>query len=276
MKFLIENYASVLDTQALYLHKAIAETTGNESVLWDSNTSSIYDVMDKERPDYYITSATRLSRDFAEYVKNEKNIKLLLNVDYLTQETITGLEKSVLDSGIDCCFFFSSNPKASTRKIRFVHLNHAYDPNLKKVSKPIDYDIETAIFVMNENSIKEHTGTYHFISTNEKIKDKTDIVLPEHMLFCLYCNYSQVIFNDIESYIPQSFFDAAVESGAVYYYNVSDSCKESIKRLFKTDKTLDYNEEDRMKDFSKMKLYIKEKHMPENRVKTLLSQLPKE
>lgn len=276
MKFLVENYANVLDTQALYLNRAISECPQHESVLWDSNTSSIYDVMDKENPDYYITSATRLSKDFAQYVNNVKKIKLLLNVDYITQETVTNLEKSIIDAGIDCCFLFSSNPKISTKKIRFVHMNHAYDPNLKKANNILDYNIETAIFTMYESSIKKYSGTYHFISTNEKIREKSDIVLPEHMLFCLYKNYSKVVFKDLADYIPQSFFDAAIECEAVYYDDISEYSKESIKRVFKTDECLDYNEENRMKDFSAMKLNIKEKHMPQNRVKTLLSQLPKE
>lgn len=275
MKFLIENYANVFDTQALYLHRAISKTTEHQSVSWDSNSSSIYDIMDKENPDYYITSATKLSKDFAQYTKDVKNIKLLLSVDYIPQKAISVLEKSIIDAGIECCFFFSSNPSVSTKKIRFVHINHAYDPNLKKSKNTLDYKIETAIFVTSEDSIKKHTGTYHFISNNEKIKEKVDILLPEHMLFCLYGNYSNVIFNDIEDYVPQSFFDAAIESDAVYYDNINDNSKESIKKLFKIDKSLDYNEEDRMKDFSKMKLNIREKHTPENRVKTLLSQLPR-
>ena len=91
MKFLIENYANYLDTQALYLNKSLSESENVQTMLWDSASCSVYDIMDRYQPEYYITSASRLSKDFAHYVSNNRNIKLLLNVDNLTQDTINSL-----------------------------------------------------------------------------------------------------------------------------------------------------------------------------------------
>lgn len=276
MKFLIENYANSFDTQALYLHQALL-SSGVESVLWESNSSSVYDIMDKENPDYYITTASRLSKDFAHYTNNNKKIKLLLNVDYITGQIIMNLEESIINSDIECCFFFSSKYNVKTKKIRFVHLNNAHDNNLAKQSNSVIYSIDKAIFVNSYKDCEKHEDTYHFISNDQKLKEKIDIVLPEHMLFSLYRNYREIIFKNMNnSYVPQSFFDAIIFGNKVYCKDIDEKTSEMLSKVFRLDgQSFDYNSSNRIEDFEPIRSIIQEKHLPVNRAKTILSQIPK-
>lgn len=263
MKFLVENYANYRDTQALYLNKALSSSLNVESVLWESSSCSVYDIMDRENPDYYITSIYKLSKDFASYVNNVKNIKLLLNVDYADDNTVQGIEGSILDSGIDCPFFFSSR-NVKTKKIRFVHLSHAFDENLTKQSSKIKYKIDQAIFVDSKDQIKEYTGSYHFVSHDESLKENVDITLPENMMFSLYSNYDKILFKNIDNYIPQSLFDAIMTCNNVSYEDLNPEMIEVINKLLKLNEGID-----------SARSAIMEKHRPQNRAKTILSQIPK-
>jgi hypothetical protein len=275
MKFLIENYANHFDTQSLYFHKALSEMNQYESVMWDNSFCSIYDILDREQPDYYITNAYRLTKDFAHYVSNNKKIQLILNVDYMSEDLISGLEKSVIDSGIDCCFFFSSK-KMQTKSVRFVHMNNAFDNNLQNDKNKITYKIPKAIVVNSEEEITQRDGVYHTISNNEKLREKVDIVLPENMMFSLYKNYDEVIFAKIENFITQSFFDALHQCNKVYYEYAASEVEESIRKIFKLEgNVLDYNNESRLDNFESIKSIVEEKHRPINRIKTILSQIPR-
>lgn len=277
MKFLIENYANYFDTQSLYLNKALANVDGVESNLWDSNSSSIYDVMDRHHPDYYITTASRLSKDFAHYVKNNENIKLILNVDYIPQQTILSLEKSVIEYGIDCCFFFSSKYSVETKKIRFVNISNAHDINVNENSNTIEYSVDKGIFVDSAEDLKKYSGSYHYLSNNQKLKEKLDIVLPTHTLVPLYKNYEELIFTNVsKDYIPQTFFDAVMLGNKVYCENIDQETDEMLKKVFKLgDKSFDYNSSSRIGDLSHVRSVIRDKHLPANRAKTILSQIPK-
>jgi len=278
MKFLIENYANYLGTQALYLNKALREHEGVETMLWDGSSCSVYDIMDAYKPDYYITSADRLSKDFAHYVtNNEKKIQLLLNVDNISQNDITTLDQSVVDAGIDCCFFFSSKYNVKTKNMRLVNLANAHDVNIDTTKNNLSYNVDKAIFVNSETNLKKYSGSYHYISNNKKLKESIDIVLPSHMLASLYKNYKEIVFTGIEcDYIPQSFFDAIMLGSKVYCENITQETDEMLKKVFKLgDSSFDYNSSSRVEDFTTIKTLISEKHLPANRAKSILSQIPK-
>lgn len=275
MKFLVENYATNNSTQALYLAKTINASPEHQASLWNGS-ASIYDIMDKEKPDYYITSAHKLSRDFVHYTKNVRSIGLILSVDGLDQSSISSLEESMYESGIDCAFFFSSDPNIKTKKYRFVQMLNAYDDNLVRNNDGIKYKIDKAVFVNDKEDVKEYEGTYHFISNDTKISDVADITLPENMLFILFKNYDTVIFKNIKNSIPQSFFDAIMQSNKVYYENIDDNTKEMLNKVLQTTGSLDYNDPNKIQDFSEIKKHILNKHTPSNRAKKILSQLPKE
>lgn len=277
MRFLIENYASHDDTQAFYFYQALKSDNNHEAFLWQSGASSLYDILDKFKPDFFITHAYKLSKDLAHYInETDCRLKLLLSVRNLTQDMVCSIEDAVINSKIKCGFFFSNDGSIQTKKIRFVHINDAYDDNLTKQQKSIDYDIDTAYIVNTEKDITvENKETYHFLSTNSNLKNVVDIVLPEINLSSLYSNYKEIVFRGLDKYIPQSFFDAIMLGNKVYYERSSGSIDEIINKMLKTDK-LKYDDSSRLEDFSDIRKHILDKHTSKNRAKTLLSQLPKE
>lgn len=273
MKFLVQNYASESNTQAMYLARGL-NTDDHTAVLWN-NDCSLYDIMDRERPDCYVTSASMLSKDFLHYAKSYLmfDMKLLLNVDGVSQDIINSLERSLLQNNIKCLFFFASNPKIHTNKIRFVNLNNAYDVYLSTKSK-LGYKINKAFIVNSQDEIEKSDGSYHILSHKRDMIDIADIVFPEFQLCSLYGNYDEIIVN-IDSVIPQVFFDALMYGNKVYYRSKNEDVKKSVEKLLRTDESLDYDDQNKMTDFTKIKKTIVERHSSLNRVKTLLSQLPK-
>lgn len=276
MKFLIQNYASNHSTQALYLSNVINAENKHSARLWNSSTS-LYDAMDSEKPDYLITHGYKLSKEYFSYIKNEKSAtKLLLNVDDVPQNTVTALEEALIGNNIDCCFFFSANPNVKTKKIRFVRINNCFDSNLANHSN-LSYKIDKAFIVNDKNQLEvNYDGSFHFLSCDANVKDYVDINLPEMNIASLYANYEEIIFRNIKEYVPQGFFDAIALGNKVYYESDDDEVHVMIDKLLKPEKSLNYNSEDKLLDFTKLKELIKDKHTCHNRTKTLLSQLPKE
>ena len=60
-----------------------------------------------------------------------------------------------------------------------------------------------------------------------------------------------------------------------YYITKDKKSIDLIDTILKPESSLNYYEDNRMQDFSNLKNYIMEKHCGLNRVKTLLSQIPK-
>lgn len=275
MKFLVQNYSSEDNTQALYLARGLSEQEGYSGVLWN-NSCSLYDIMDKEKPDYYITSAFMLSTDFIHYAKNHLifEMKLLLNVDGVSQDIINNIEISLENNKIKCPFFFSHNKNVKTKNVRFININNAYDAYLSHKSN-IKYKIDKAIIASSKNHIQEYEGSYHVLSQNKDMVEVADIVFPESQLCSLYHNYKEIIVN-IDDVIPQVFFDALMYGDKVYYKSPNKEIKNDIKKILRTDSILDYEDPNKTNDFSDIKKTVAERHSSRNRVKTLLSQLPKD
>jgi hypothetical protein len=277
MKFLVENYASEYNTQALYLAKGLNEKEEHTCVLWN-NSCSLYDIMDKEKPNYFITNAFRLSKDFLEYVNNSdfmpKDIKILLNVDDISQDIINSIESSLKKNNIKCPFFFSSDPNVKTKNVRFVNLNHAYDVYLSQKSN-IQYKINKGIIVNSKEQIANYEGSYHILSQSKEMNDIADIVFPESQLCSLYHNYDEIIVN-LDKRIPQVFFDAIIYGNKVYYKSSNADIKNDIQKMLRTDAILDYDDDSKITDFTEIKKIVLERHSSNNRIKTLLSQLPKD
>jgi hypothetical protein len=116
------------------------------------------------------------------------------------------------------------------------------------------------------------------ISINKQIKDDVDFCLPITMLSSIYSKYEEIIFTDITRSIPQYFFDAIYRGEKVYYDILDDEkskmADEIIGSVLKIGNGLNYNNPDKITDFSSLKKHVEEKHSSLNRTKTLLSQLP--
>lgn len=275
MKFLVENYASVEDTQALYFVHHLNSDTEHRAQLWQSN-SSLYDILDTTKPDYFVTHLYKLSKDFSHYIDETKsNIRLLVSLNSVPQNLISQIEDTLLDKNLNCEFAFSSNINLKTKKLKLIQINNCYDINLKSDIN-IDYKVDKAIFISSSNQITKEEGSYHFISNNEDMKDIADIVLPETNMSKVYKNYDEIIFRNITDHIPQSFFDAVALGNKAYYESDNDSVHEMFSKLFKIDGSLNYRDQNKIVDFSELKSLISSKHTGSNRTKTLLSQLSKD
>lgn len=279
MKFLIENYANSSQTQCLYLNTILNSHDSCKSFLYNSKERSMYDVLDKFSPDYFITHASLLKNDFVVYCKQEKkDIKLLLNIQGLSNDNVAQLDISLQANDINCPILFTTINSSLLPKIkhrRLLQLLDAFDPNLTRSKKIATYQLPKAFFVLNQHDIDEEVP-YHIITINDKIKKYADICIPEVYMSTLYSNYEEVIFYDINNYIPQSFFDAIAMGNKVYFKSENKDTIEMINNILKPEKSLNYDDEDKLQDFTNIKKYVLDKHSGQNRVKTLLSQLPKE
>lgn len=277
MKFIVENYSSYEDTQAMYFNKFLKEA-GHESFIWDSKNSSLYDIMDSLKPDFFITHAYKISKDLVHYVNNvSTKVSVFLSVNNVSDDNIVAIEKALLENKVPCGFMYGSQENVMNKKIRYVNINNCYDVNILPKEKVIDYSINTGVFINDKSQLAlRKERSYHFLSNDQEMKSMVDICLPEISMASLYRNYDKIIFKNIEKHIPQAMFDAIIECDKVYYESDDEKVHSMIQRVFKPEKSLDHNSEDKLTDFSELKNRIKEKHGASNRVKTLLSQLPKE
>jgi hypothetical protein len=278
MKFLIENYAGYESTQPLYFHKHINDYEEHSCAI-RTNDISVFDAFDAINPDVYIASAHTLSRDSVMYLREnkDKDIKLLICTDGLSSEEMQSLEGVLKNNEVSCHFYFNSSESNGTKRSKVVNIRNGVDLNLEP-SLNIDYRIQKAIFVNKSAKIKNHKGTFHIISVNRQIKDSVDFCLPVTMLSSIYSKYEEIIFTDIPNSLPQHFFDA-IYRGEKVYYDILDEDKskladEIVGSVLKVGNGLNYNNPDKITDFTDLKRYIEEKHSSINRTKTLLSQLP--
>mgnify|MGYP006282428655 CR=1 FL=1 len=279
MKFLIDNYCTDKSTQALYLYKNLNNHSDHESFIRMSGEVSIYDSFDTIKPDIYITSIFLFAQDVITYMKENPNngIKIILCANDATQDMINKVEESFIDNNIQCLFIFSNNADLKTTKFRFVHIPECADLNGPEESFPA-YNIDTAVFINKPSNIKKYDGTFHVLSTNMNLRNNVDICLPVHIISNIYDRYNTIIFTDIGNIIPQAFFDS-IARGMKTYYDIQDKDVEKqvddlLKKIFKLDQSLNFNDENELDNFDKLKQIVLEKHLCTNRTKTLLSQIP--
>jgi|688.fasta_scaffold24745_9 hypothetical protein len=278
MKFLIENYAGYESTQPLYFHKHINDYEQHSSVIRPNNMS-VFDAFDVINPDVYIASAHTLSRDSVMYLREnkDKDIKLLICTDGLSVEEMQSLEDVLKKNEVNCHFYFNSSESNNSKRSRVVHIRSGVDLNLEPALK-MDYRIQKALFVNKSSKIRNYQGTFHVVSINRQMKDSVDFCLPITMLSSIYSKYEEIIFTEISNSLPQYFFDA-IYHGEKVYYDIVDEAKskladEIVGSVLKVGNGLNYNNPDKITDFTDLKKHIEEKHSSLNRTKTLLSQLP--
>lgn len=271
MKFVIENYSNNKTTQPLYLHTGLDNQENISATLYENNTRSLFDMLDSTNPEYFITHASLLKRDHIEYCKQNNNIKLIISVQNLQKKDIQNLDQVLHDNDINCpILFLNSNviPKIKHRNI--IRLMDCADSNLSKQKAIVNYKLNRAYVVDQVHNIEDKTP-YHVLSTNMELKDKVDICLPEIHLSALYSKYDEIIFLDIKDNVPQSFFDAILLGNKVIYKSDDSDTNTMIENIFKHLTPRNINE----CNFQELKQLVEEKHTEKNRVKTLISQLPK-
>jgi len=280
MNIVIDNYTTTEDTQPLYFNNSLL-SLGYNTRLFESKKESLYDVFDKHRPDVYITHAYRITNDLLHYiVNNQAKIDVLVNVQGMNKENINNLSETFKNNNIISSFFFLNTENSNIPSIRdrnIINICSAADTNLLNQKNTIKYKIDKAIILYNKESIKQYDGPYHNISMLDSMKDVVDIVLPELMLAPLYSCYNEVIFRDFNGYLPQAFFDAIMFGCKVYFDIDNDETKNQlenmISKILKPEATLNFNDQNKLQDFTNLRAFVIEKHTNNNRTKTLLSNI---
>lgn len=280
MNFIIDNYTTNEDTQALYFHNSLS-SFGHKSKLFDPKKESLYDVFDTHNPDIYITHGYRVSQDLIHYLhNNDKIIDVLINIQSMKLDDVNNLSNFLFKNNIHSSFFFlnvdqNDLPKIKDRNI--INVLSAADTNLLNQKPSIEYKMKKGVIVNDKSQIKDYKCPHHYISTLDSNKDFVDFMLPEIVLAPLFKCYETIIFRNFNGHLPQSFFDA-IMFGCNVYFDLDDKQKQEsvntlISKLLKLDKVLDFNDENKLKDFNELKAFIMEKHTNLNRVKTLLSHI---
>tara|TARA_B100001778_G_C18498015_1_gene588307 strand:- start:110 stop:934 length:825 start_codon:yes stop_codon:yes gene_type:complete len=269
MKILCESYGSLENTQSSYLPKALA-SLGVGVALRGADTS-LYSVMDEFNPDYYMVHIYRMEQALVQYVNDEDtpNIKLLLDCTGATGDHVSQLESVLKDQGLSEHVEFLYSPERIISTFKTVHIPECGDLELVDVeSIKFNHKIE----ICNVGDLRP-TGSgldatsWHNVAISEKPVEGYDYALPIAKLTPLLKNYERVYIHTKRKNIPQLVYDAFL-SGCEVLLSADDQqaidnlCYEMLGTKLR-----------RHKDQSDISRRIKEKHTPQHRAKTFLSQL---
>lgn len=282
MKFLIDNYAEYDNSQALYFSQHISQSDEHDSIFLSQQNMSLFDTFDKTKPDFYITSASHLSRDAVLYLSENKNVRLLLSVSGTKNNEVIEIEKILLQNKVNCPFFFSDLGDSDlpfTKKIKTIRILNGYDENFELDNPELKFNVDKCVIALNSPEIRNYNSTFHVVTTNSKLSKDVDLFLPINWLSQLLANYQEIIFSDLGDSLPQIFFQA-LSCGKRVYYDIKNETKSEkaskiIDGIFGVGDSLNYKNSEKMLDFSDIRQTVLEKHSSSRRTKTLLSQIPK-
>lgn len=267
MNILVDNFSNNRDSLCLYLYHALKEHTKANAFFWSSKAISAYDVFDDVKPDVFITHCKALDNEVAAYIDdkaNRKDLIVVLFVNGITQEEIEFVESTPIKKN-SRIILVNSGQKKIKSSLKFVSIWDCVDDKIEDSN--MEYNIPIGYHIKDNDQMKPKSGSYHYLSNNNGIGD---VSLPQQTLSSLYRKYNEIVFNGYDAF-DQSFFDALYRTPEVYYISDDKKLDELSEKLFGC--VLNYNNKGKI-DFAKVKKVLKEKHLPKNRVKQLLSQLP--
>lgn len=273
MRIIIDNYSDAYTTQPMQFHRQFLEQ-GIESSMLDMSSVSVYDAMDTLKPDILITSGTKLTNSIVQYLSEDKGKKLVLNIDNLQKDQVQQIADLLKQKSISTICFITSDYSLPQKidKINVVKLLPSVDTYMIQ-GLDFDYNIEIGLIIDNLIDDIGYPNTFHVISANPDLVNKTDISLNCLGLRSIYSKYNNIVIKDLKN-VNQILFDALAFGNKVYYDNKEENgLGEKLKSIFKIDLELDYNNENKTQDFSEIKKIIMEKHTDSRRTKSLLSQI---
>lgn len=273
MNILIDNYLNKEDSQCLYLYHAIKSLDENQvkAFYWPSRDISTYDIFDDTKPDIFISHCGAMDYELGVYLEDNKetaeNLIIVMSTFGGGEQTKEYYQRmdTMLQSKRIGNVYLMSNKDLGLKRLKGIRINHCVDENVKP--DKLNYQIPCAYFVNNQDDVTaESDKSYHYISNTIT---GVDICLEEIKLAKMYNNYNKIVFKNLKKF-NQSFFDALYQCKEVSYTSDDENVDNICNNLF--GQVLNVNNKD--VDYEKVRQRIKEKHMPHNRVKTLLSQLP--
>lgn len=271
MNILVDHYLNKQDSQSIYLYKTLKGMKNLNTFYWPSRQISTYDIFDDTQPDIFITHVGAMDYELGVYLEDNKMADKLLillatfnNQPKEDKQYFQQIEDSI-QSKIKKNLFLLSDCDLGLKTIKTIRMNHCADTNV--IDQKLKYQIPVAYFVNSSKDIKtEKEKSYHYISNTIA---EADICLEQVSLARLFNNYNKIVFKNIDTFC-QSFFDALYRCKEVYYTTKDRNVDEHCEKLF--GQVLNINNSN--VNFEKVKQRVLEKHLPENRVKTLLSQIP--
>lgn len=270
MKILVSNYSNQYHTEPLYLNASF-NIAGCQSTLWPNKVST-FDIFDIVHPDVHITHHTKLTLDLAMYLKESKNIDLMINITGLNQSEVLELEQKFIDYNIKPKLFFINynDHNIKTKHTNIMTLLHGCDIFLNETKSIKAYSIQYGIFVNSQKQLSPIGKTYHYLANDNNLTSIADICLPEYELSRLFGNYDNIVFKYFDKIIPQAFYDAAYYSKGVYFDIENRSALDlNLQKLFGDGVYCNLSEQ----SSGNIKKKVESKHTCLHRAKSILSQL---
>ena len=267
MKIIIQDYTTNKCSESRMIYTELQNNSDVESFLWnDKDQISAYDFMDSVDPDFVIINAANTNQDLVHYaVANNIGKKIILKIpSSIKKEQLSQIaQNSFVQNHV--MMTLSDN---QLDKIRNVNLKPCVDINIQDIT--IKKRIPLCIVTETGDITPQLLGlskSFHVISnTQEK---GVDLYGPNITTAGLYGNYDTVIFDKITKF-EQPFFDSLYRTKTLF---TSDDCSMSEKSTLLFNQNLNM-QDNKDVDFKAVKEHLKEKHIPKNRVKQLLSQMP--
>ena len=265
MKILYHNYSNFLSTEPMYMHNAFTRC-GIDSVFWNSNQTSAYDMFDLNKPDVFVTHFKTFTYDILDYLKNNKsNIEIVMNVTGATQSQINSIEQAFEECKVKSPFIFTNdftlNVKSNLKLIQLYPAADVFiaDPSaLKEIGVP-----EAIISNKFTENLEKHIANkevFHLLHMKgEKLDINFDIMVNIQSLSQLYKVYPKfTLVGDNELCCSQLFLDMNLSCKKIEVRS-SDPVgfEKMLKELFSETETEDVQLE--------IKNQIKNKHTPFDR-----------
>ena len=256
MKILIQNYTSMLSTEAMYFAKCL-EIAKQDVFLWNDPNMSTFDVFDSFKPEVFITHWQFISNDTIKYLTQDKGIQLVLNISGITNEQLDSIAEIVKKNEINCPFVFTNahnvftKPETSVKDAFTVEtILPGADIFLPPSIDVGDVELEAGV-VATEMSKEiedyvENKDTYHLLklSTSPEVDKNFDMPVNIMTLIALYGKYKQVAcFTEVNTALTQLFYDATLNSKNIKFFVPEDqksTLNEFVESIFSPeDETLE-------------------------------------
>ena len=251
MRILIQNYASMLSTEAMYLAKSL-ELAEQDVYLWQDPNLSTFDVFDQFKPDVFLTHYQFMSDDTIKYLSQNNRIQCVMNITGINDENMEIIEGVVDTNKINCPFVFTNAhnilPLPKAKKIKVNSILPGLDVFLPEEDYP-KYKLDLGVIAteINEQIDKyvEDKDTYHLLKlTAQSERDKNfDMPVNIMSLRSLYSRYKEVMFaTGMNIIFSQLFYEAITHADRVTFKLQAEEepvLNEFLTSTFKEEKTDD-------------------------------------
>lgn len=273
MRILIQNYASPISSEPLYLNQTFSTAEGIESHLWSPSSMSVFDVFDRFKPNVFVCHYLGVSNEIISYIAQNNDIKLAVNITNIDEQDLSTLEKLLTENKITCSVMFSNNydfiDQCKPEVFKYEKLLPCADIYFAPSDIP-DYKLQAGMIASSQSEeltkLEEKFDSYHKMKIGVEQDDNFDINTNVIMLASLYSKYEEIVICDsVDVAFSQIFFDAFLKSEKVSVKLPNDQQHFFTKALSEI-----FKEEEGEDMISKIKNQIKENHTCVNRARQLL------